>query len=147
MSRFVATAGTRKEPRRETSKTSSRESRRRATITSITRTRPATNSFAMRGRAMTGESALPEKGAKGRSRLRAEWRAETTWRRHEIAGRLKDLQRGLNETNFKKLLDRVEKVLSDAELPITVRRKLEASVTIEHEKPSLEEPKEDDKGT
>ncbi len=58
---------------------------------------------------MTGDSAMPNEGAKGRARLRAEWRAESTWRRHEILGRIQSIEAGLKDAN--KLVQRVTKVL------------------------------------
>lgn len=91
---------------------------------------------------MTGDSARPDTESKGRRRLRSEWKSETTWRRHEIAGRLEKLQQGLDGKRFKELLARVEKVLDEARLPLTVRKKLEASITLERGTP---EPGESEK--
>ena len=76
---------------------------------------------------------MPEGGEArtGRRRLRAEWRAETTWRRHEISGRLKDLANEMSPERVKAMLDKVDKVLNEARLPVTVTKQLTASTTIE----------------
>ncbi len=68
-----------------------------------------------------------------RERHHSDWKAESTWRRHEISGRLKALQSHMDDKHFREILDRVDKVLRDVNLPLTVRKKLEASLTFEHE--------------
>ena len=102
---------------------------------------------------MTGDSSLPtgvEPLLKGRSRLRAEWRAESTWRRHEISGRLKELERNIrqheNELDFRALLAKIDEALVIAKAPVKLTKSLTAEASIERELPEKTEEKKDDGG-
>ena len=87
---------------------------------------------------------------KGRSRLRAEWRAESTWRRHEISGRLKELERNIkthqDELDFRALREKLDEALAIAKAPVRVTKSLTAEASIERELPEKTEEEKDNGG-
>ncbi len=84
---------------------------------------------------MTGDSQQPKEERKPRDRLRSEWKAESTWRRHEIASRLNALDKKIGREKMASILDKIEKMIDEQSLPIKVTKSLEASVKVEREKP------------